>query len=76
MREPDRRPSSGILPAASLVVSAGIAYAIETGAVGWSYWWLVLTGAPFVLTVLATAGALLGVAGIFACAARRLRLDE
>ena len=69
------RPSSGILSAASLIVSVAIAYAIETGLVSWSWswWWLALTAAPFVAAVLVTTGTLLGIAAIFAWAARQMR---
>ena len=67
------RPSSGILAAASLIVSAAIAYAIETGLVSWSWWWLALTAAPFVATVLVTTGALLGITAVFAWVARQMR---
>ena len=57
---------SGLLSATSLVVTVALAYAIETGHVSWSWWWLVATGAPFALTVLATTGALVGVAALVA----------
>ena len=67
------RPSSGILSAASLIVSVAIAYAIERGLVSWSWWWLALTAAPFVAAVLVTTGTLLGIAAIFAWAARQMR---
>ena len=53
---------SGLTASVSLVVSAAIAYAIETGRVGWSWWWLALTGAPFVVYVAALAVALVGLA--------------
>ena len=54
--------SSGLTASASLVVSAAIAYAIETGLVGWSWWWLALTGAPFVVYAVVSVLALLGLA--------------
>ena len=54
----------GILSATSLVVTAALAYAIETGHVSWSWWWLVATGAPFALTVLSTTGALVGIGAL------------
>ena len=56
--------TSGLTASVSLVVSAAIAYAIETGLVGWSWWWLALTGAPFVVYVAALAVALVGLVGI------------
>ena len=66
----------GLLSATSLLVSVAVAYAIETGIVGWSYWWLALTAAPFVLAVLASITALLGVAAISAWVAQELRQER
>ncbi len=65
-RRDTQRPGSGnygpVLGAASLVSSVAIAFAIETGWVSWSWWWLVLTGAPFALGMLALAFGLVAIA--------------
>ncbi len=66
----------GVLSATSLLVTVGLAYAIETGMVDWSPWWLTLTGAPFVLTVLVSISALLGVAAISGWVASQLRRER
>ena len=49
------RHGGGLTASVLLVVSAAIAYAIETGLVDWSWWWLALTGAPFVVYVAAVS---------------------
>ncbi len=62
----DEKSGSGLTAATSLVVSVAIAYAIETGLVGWSWWWLALTGAPFafyVVVLVALVGGGAGFAG-------------
>ena len=53
------------LGATSLVVSVALAYAIETGLVSWSRWWLVATGAPFALAVLSTVAATIVIASSY-----------
>ncbi len=37
---------------ALIFITAGLAVAIGAGAVGWSYWWLLLPGAPAAFAVL------------------------
>ena len=66
MKKNTGESSSGILAAVSLVVTVALAVAIEKGWVSWSWWWLVLTAAPFAMTILVAAAGLIGVAGFFA----------
>ena len=68
MSEGNTKHYGEVLAAASLVVSAAIAYAIEAGLVSWSWWWLGLTATPFVWVVLAPMVGLVGIGVVYAIA--------